>query len=178
MQPVLALHLEETLIGNQVSSPTSVKGVLFRKINGSVEVLLLRNDRNEWELPGGRAEANETPEACLSREIVEETGLVVAVGSCIHNGVLTILPPHTPSATDVLISAYGCYLKNPADTNAGIALSDEHKAAAWIRVDDLAGLSDVPETYRAAVLSWKRKIDQQPQGIESSHNQPRRGDRW
>ena len=178
MQPVLALHLEETLIGNQVSSPTSVKGVLFRKIDGSAEVLLLRNDRNEWELPGGRPESGESPEECLSREILEETGLVVEVGSCVHSGVLTILPPHAPRATDVLISAYGCHLKIPADANACIAISHEHNAAAWIRVDDLAGLSDLPETYRAAGLSWKRNIDQQPQGIESSHNQPRRADRW
>jgi len=132
---------------------------LLRKINGSAEVLLLRNDRNEWELPGGRPEAGETPEECLSREILEETGLVVGVDSCIHNGVLTILPPHTPSAADVLISAYGCYLKSPADTNASIALSGEHKAAAWIRVEDLVDLSDVPEIYKAAVQSGKRTID-------------------
>lgn len=122
-------------------------------------MLLLRNDRNEWELPGGRPESGETPEECLSREILEETGLVVEVGSCIHEGVLTILPPHVPRDTDVLITAYGCHLKNPADTNASIALSDEHKAAAWISVEDLADLSDLPEIYKAAVLSWKRAID-------------------
>jgi 8-oxo-dGTP pyrophosphatase MutT (NUDIX family) len=178
MQPVLALLPEEMLIGNQNSLPTSVKGVLFRRINGSAEVLLLRNDRNEWELPGGRPEAGETPEECLSREIREETGLVVGVGPCIHSGVLTILPPHVPNATNVLISAYGCHLKSPADTNASIALSDEHKAAAWIRVEDLADLSDVPEIYKAAVQSGKRKIDQLSQGIESSRNEPRRGGRW
>jgi 8-oxo-dGTP diphosphatase len=144
------------LIGTQVSLPVSVKGVLFRKINGSAEVLFLRNDRNEWELPGGRPEAGETPEECLSREIREETGLVVGVGPCIHNGVLSILPPHAPSATDVLISAYGCHL---ADTNSCIALSDEHKAAAWISVADLAAMSDVPEIYMAAVLKTKRESE-------------------
>jgi 8-oxo-dGTP pyrophosphatase MutT (NUDIX family) len=147
------------LIGNQVPSPLSVKGVLFRSINGSAEVLFLRNDRNGWELPGGRPEAGETPVECLSREIREETGLDVEVGSCLHNGVLTILPPHTRSATDVLISAYACHLKNPADADACVALSDEHKAAAWIRVEDLAQMSDVPEIYKAAVLSGTRSND-------------------
>jgi 8-oxo-dGTP pyrophosphatase MutT (NUDIX family) len=128
-------------------------------VDGTAEVLLLRNDRNEWELPGGRPEAGETPEECLSREIVEETGLVIEVGSCIHNGVLTILPPHAPRATQVLISAYGCRLKSPADANASIALSDEHKSAAWIRVEDLAELSDVPELYKACVQRAKCAID-------------------
>jgi 8-oxo-dGTP pyrophosphatase MutT (NUDIX family) len=146
-------------IGAQISLPISIKGVLLRKINGSREVLFLRNDRNEWELPGGRPEAGETPEECLCREIGEETGLVVGVDSCIHNGVLTILPPHTPSATDVLISAYSCYF---AEADAAIALSDEHKAAAWIRVEDLAELSDVPEVYKVAVLSAKRESDLGP----------------
>jgi 8-oxo-dGTP pyrophosphatase MutT (NUDIX family) len=131
---------------------------LLRKIDGTAEVLLLRNERNEWELPGGRPEANETPEACLCREILEETGFVVEVGSCIHDGVLTILPPHTPRATDVLISAYVCDVKSPADTHVSIALSNEHKAAAWIRVEDLAAMSDVPGIYKAAVLGWKREI--------------------
>jgi 8-oxo-dGTP pyrophosphatase MutT (NUDIX family) len=130
-------------------------------INGAAEVLLLRNERNEWELPGGRPEAGESPEECLYREILEETGLDVRVGACIQNGVLTILPPHTPRATEVLILAYGCHLKSPADTSVSIALSSEHKSAGWMRVDDLAAMSDVPEIYKAAVLSWKRELDRQ-----------------
>jgi 8-oxo-dGTP pyrophosphatase MutT (NUDIX family) len=125
-------------------------------VDGTTEVLLLRNDRNEWELPGGRPEAGETPEECLSREIREETGLVVEVGSSIYNGVLSIFPPHAPRATEVLISAYGCRV---AESNASIALSDEHKAAAWICVEDLVAMSDVPEIYKAAVLSRKREVD-------------------
>jgi hypothetical protein len=73
--------------------------------------------------------------------------------------VLTILPPHTSKATDVLISVYGCSAKNPAETNAPIAISSEHQSSRWIRIADLAGLSDVPEIYKAAVLNWKRAID-------------------
>jgi 8-oxo-dGTP pyrophosphatase MutT (NUDIX family) len=146
---------------NQVPIPVSVKGVLFRSIAGATEVLLLRNDRNEWELPGGRLEAGEIPEECLRREILEETGLAVTVGTCVHSGVLTILPPHTPRATDISILAYGCHFANLADKDASIALSREHGAAAWIYVEDLTTMSDVPEIYKTAVRSWKRETDLQ-----------------
>jgi 8-oxo-dGTP diphosphatase len=35
---------------------------------------------NKWEFPGGTVEQNETPEACLIREIREEFGINVSVG--------------------------------------------------------------------------------------------------
>lgn len=139
-----------------MNQPISVKGVLLRNLDGASEVLLLRNGRNEWELPGGRPEAGETPQECLAREIREETGLAVEVGSSIYNGVLTILPPHTPKATDVWIAAYACRLTNSADSSAPIALSSEHQGAAWIGVEDLAAMNDVPAIYRAAVESGMR----------------------
>jgi 8-oxo-dGTP diphosphatase len=35
---------------------------------------------NKWEFPGGTVEQDETPEACLKREIREEFGIKVSVG--------------------------------------------------------------------------------------------------
>jgi ADP-ribose pyrophosphatase YjhB (NUDIX family) len=38
----------------------------------------------QWSLPGGAVEVGETLEACLAREMLEETGLAVSVGPVIE----------------------------------------------------------------------------------------------
>ena len=56
--------------------PVSVKGVA---VQGG-RVLLLENERNEWELPGGKLELREDPADCVVREIREEAGWKVTAG--------------------------------------------------------------------------------------------------
>src|SRR5579859_3599473 len=56
--------------------PVSVKGVAVQ----DGKVLLLENERNEWELPGGKLELGEDPPGCVVREIIEETGWQVSAG--------------------------------------------------------------------------------------------------
>jgi ADP-ribose pyrophosphatase YjhB (NUDIX family) len=46
--------------------PVSTKGVILK----DSKVILLKNERDEWELPGGKLKIGESPEICLSREIV------------------------------------------------------------------------------------------------------------
>lgn len=140
------------------SHPVSVKGVLFRKKNGALEVLLLRNERSEWELPGGRIDGSETHAECLAREFIEETALAVEVGPLVHGGVLIIEPPYAPATTNITISAYGCRLKEPAGSEPSIVLSGEHKDARWMPVISVATLNDLPETYKIAILNWNREF--------------------
>ena len=59
--------------------PVSVKGVLIH--DGCV--LLLLNERGEWDLPGGRPDPGEDHRAALKREVGEETGLEVEVGTAL-----------------------------------------------------------------------------------------------
>ena len=69
------------------------------------KVVLLLNDRGEWELPGGRLEKGEKPEACLQREV----GCTVEVGEILLAEILEVIPQKS-----VLIIAYHCSL--PAES--------------------------------------------------------------
>jgi len=99
--------------------PVSVKGVLLRR----GRVLLLRNHRGEWELPGGRLGCRESPEEALGREILEETGLTATVGSLVDAWVFPVTPRKR-----VVILAYACRLKG----RVAITTSPEHGSGAWL----------------------------------------------
>ncbi|MGH3928352.1 MAG: NUDIX domain-containing protein, partial [Pseudonocardiaceae bacterium] len=58
------------------SVPVSIKGVVVR----DELVVLLKNVRDEWELPGGRIKIGETPAQCVAREIAEQTRWLVTTG--------------------------------------------------------------------------------------------------
>src|SRR5688500_17988887 len=81
--------------------PVSIKGAVFR----DDRVILLRNERNEWELPGGKRELGEAPEDCCAREILEELSIVVTVDRLLDCWVYDIL-----GRVKVLIVTYGCTL--------------------------------------------------------------------
>ena len=68
--------------------PISVKGVLIRQ----GRVLLLLNERGEWDLPGGRPDPGEDHRTALKREVQEETGLVVEVGAALGDYLFEVLP--------------------------------------------------------------------------------------
>lgn len=48
------------------------------------KILFVSDEGEFWYLPGGRLEPNETLEDCVEREVYEETGLQVKVGSLLY----------------------------------------------------------------------------------------------
>lgn len=52
--------------------PISIKAII---VDDNNRVLCLKNERNEWDLAGGKINFKEDPELCLLREVKEETNL-------------------------------------------------------------------------------------------------------
>ncbi|SKA33969.1 ADP-ribose pyrophosphatase YjhB, NUDIX family [Enhydrobacter aerosaccus] len=129
--------------------PVSIKGVL---IDGGC-VLLLRNARGEWDLPGGRPDTGEDFPAALKREVCEETGLDVEVGPKVDEHLFEVIP-----GAVVRIVAYACRLTS----GPAMRLSHEHLEARWIPVAELgeriAGYR-LPAGYLGAI---RQAISQPP----------------
>lgn len=80
----------------------SIKGVFC---TASGEVVLLMNERDEWELPGGRIEIGESPRQCVEREIREELDVAVSAGELLDSYLFEVVP-----GKHVFIETYACLL--------------------------------------------------------------------
>lgn len=118
--------------------PVSVKGVLFTE---EKRAPLLLNERGEWELPGGKLEANEHPCECVTREIAEELGVSARACSLLNSWNYAI------GRKNILIITYFCRLTERAPS---FGLSAEHKAFHLFGLDELASLN-MPTPYKEAI---------------------------
>jgi 8-oxo-dGTP pyrophosphatase MutT (NUDIX family) len=129
--------------------PVSIKGVVVQHDR----VLLLRNEREEWELPGGRIELGETPEACVAREISEETGWQVDVGQILDTWMYHV----GPGEGHVFIATYGCHLAEPTGSAAAPVLSREHKEIGLFAAADVDNLA-MPTGYKRSIAAWYSQL--------------------
>jgi 8-oxo-dGTP pyrophosphatase MutT (NUDIX family) len=125
---------------NAFHFPVSVKGVVIR----GGKVILVRNDRDEWELPGGKLELSESPTQCLSREISEELRLAIEPETLLDCWVYTIA-----RGVNVLVLTYGCSESSLDEA----VLSDEHSELRWFALGDVDELR-MPEGYKKSIEAW------------------------
>lgn len=95
-----------------------------------------------WELPGGKIEPGESPQAALRREIHEELAAWITV----HEHLAT--NRHVYTDRTVVLAAYRCTVQS------GVLTPSEHDAVQWLSLDDLHRVNwaaaDVPLLAAAA----------------------------
>jgi mutator protein MutT len=103
----------------------------------------MENERNEWELPGGGIELNETPEECVIREIQEEVNISCEVKKIIDSWVYEVLP-----GQHVFIVTYLCKPQISDITEA--KMSDEHSDLQWTPLSEIERVY-MPEGYKQSI---------------------------
>jgi len=119
-----------------VTPQVGVGAVVFR--DGAVLLVERRHPpcSNEWAIPGGKVRLGETLQQAAEREILEETGIRIKAGEPVYAFDLI----ERDSAGNVqwhyaIIDLQAEYLDG--EVRAG----DDAAAAAWIRPEELAGIT-------------------------------------
>jgi 8-oxo-dGTP pyrophosphatase MutT (NUDIX family) len=122
--------------------PVSIKAVL--EVGG--EVVLLRNDRDEWELPGGKLEAGEDPVRCLERELFEELNVRATVTELLNVWLYDIM-----GRVEVLVVTFAT---RPLPADADLRLSAEHRELALFPPTAVSALN-MPAGYKDAIALYR-----------------------
>ncbi|QTD39471.1 (deoxy)nucleoside triphosphate pyrophosphohydrolase [Sporosarcina sp. Te-1] len=118
-----------------MKSPLHVVGAIIHKEQG--EILCARRSSKMtlpgfWEFPGGKVERGETPQEALVREIQEELGCYIRVGSFVDD---------TLYSYETLTIRLETYF---AEIEAGTAVATEHSELRWVLWNELQSLEWAP----------------------------------
>ena len=118
--------------------PVSIKAIII----DNNRVLCLKNERNEWDLPGGKIDFYEDIEECLLREVKEETNLNIKN--------LKILKPLNIKFNDVtvLILLYSAEIS----CDSSVAISFEHSEYNFFSKSEIENLI-MPIDFKKTIIS-------------------------
>jgi 8-oxo-dGTP pyrophosphatase MutT (NUDIX family) len=124
--------------------PVSVKGVVIE--DGAV--WLRKNERDEWELPGGKMDEGEQPDQTVVRELFEELGFRVR-STNIVDAYLYSIQVSSDESKSVLVLSYACEL---LEKTGEFELEGEAGRAEFkkFRMEELESLN-MPEFYKRAI---------------------------
>ena len=111
--------------------PISIKAI----ISDQDRILCLRNDRGEWDLPGGKINSDEQPEFTLTREVKEETGLDISNLELLKAFNLKF------NEVDVIVILY----KATIESDDAVNISFEHNEYNFFTKEEFINLNINPE---------------------------------
>jgi 8-oxo-dGTP diphosphatase len=118
------------------TEPMNLAGCVLRNEKGNI-LLLHRNKKGriQWELPGGKLEADEAAEVAATREIEEELGITVSIVSYLG---------HASFTENDRECIYSWYDAEPLDQNATPRICEPHTFDD-LRYWDVAALEGRPD---------------------------------
>lgn len=129
--------------------PVSVKGIVF----DDKRVWLRHNERDEWELPGGKVDPGEQPTETVERELHEELGLTTRADTLVQAHIHTI-PGSVDESGGVLVLTYLC---EPIDADGGFEENGEAGVAHFqqFALNQISTLN-MPGFYKDAIdAAWE-----------------------
>ncbi|UOF88918.1 NUDIX domain-containing protein [Fodinisporobacter ferrooxydans] len=138
----------------------SAGGIVFQKINGSYDILFIRDRYGKLSLPKGHVEPGETTKEAALREVREETGMIGQIVSDVV-GSVTYVFDHPgfgqieKQVTFYLIEAVGGDLQPQLS---------EIRQALWLPLEDAyelqlaEGYNNNTDVLRQAIEMLKREL--------------------
>lgn len=129
---------------------TTTKGMVVK----DGKIFMVKDQRGNWEFPGGRLGEGEEPEDALRREFIEELGVSdLTISKLIHGFEFESERDGQNYHYDVR-----CYQCDASLED--VKISDEHQECKWIslsKVDDF----QMRDGYREAIAKLQYKMDKQ-----------------
>jgi len=114
-------------------------------INKDGKVLILFNDRNKIDLPGGKIQEGESDfQRSLAREVGEETGLSIEIGDPFVTWSFSLPETHAHAGKKVFLVGFKCVYKG-----GEFKISNEHLRHEWVGKEDLPRLNDGSGHFKA-----------------------------